>query len=133
MGTRADFYVGTGKGAEWIGSVALDGYEWGERIDRDDHDAITLAKTETEYRKAVASMISEKNHGTTPEHGWPWPWDDSRTTDCAYCFDDNKVNAYSWGAPWNDEDAEHIEWPDMSMFEHSAKAGSKRSGIILVR
>lgn len=26
MGTRADFYVGRGTEAEWIGSIALDGY-----------------------------------------------------------------------------------------------------------
>ena len=26
MGTRADFYVGRGDAAEWIGSIAYDGY-----------------------------------------------------------------------------------------------------------
>jgi len=31
MGTRADFYVGMGKDAEWLGSVAWDGYEWADR------------------------------------------------------------------------------------------------------
>jgi hypothetical protein len=31
MGTRADFYVGRGKDAEWLGSVAFDGYPSGTR------------------------------------------------------------------------------------------------------
>lgn len=26
MGTRADFYVGTGANAEWLGSIAYDGH-----------------------------------------------------------------------------------------------------------
>jgi hypothetical protein len=29
MGTRADFYVGRGPDAEWLGSVAMDGYPSG--------------------------------------------------------------------------------------------------------
>ena len=32
MGTRADFYVGVGKKAEWLGNVAWDGDEWAEKI-----------------------------------------------------------------------------------------------------
>jgi hypothetical protein len=29
MGTRADFYIGRGTEAEWLGSVAWDGYPGG--------------------------------------------------------------------------------------------------------
>lgn len=29
MGTRADFYVGRGESAEWLGSIAWDGYPSG--------------------------------------------------------------------------------------------------------
>jgi hypothetical protein len=130
MGTRADFYVGEGKNAEWIGSVAWDGYEWGERIESGDHDKITSAKTEDDYRKAVRAKIESRDDGTLPEDGWPWPWEDSKTTDCAYCFIDGKVKAFSWGRPW-DEDEDKIEWPDMSNVGEPAIAGSKRSGIMV--
>lgn len=131
MGTRADFYVGKGKNAEWIGSVAWDGYEWGKRITDNDGDAITNATTEQEYRGAVVSMLKNRDNGTTVEMGWPWPWDDSKTTDCAYCFVDGKVEAFSWGCNWNNENIEQ-DWPDMSSADCPAPAGSNRSGIILV-
>jgi hypothetical protein len=132
MGTRADFYVGKGKDAEWIGSVAWDGYEWGERIAKNDHDAITSAANEADYRKAVAILLASRNDGTTPEMGWPWPWNDSCTTDCSYCLIGAKVEAFSRGREWADEDGDKLEWPNFSNTEHSAKAGSNCSGIMAV-
>ncbi len=130
MGTRADFYVGEGKDAEWIGSVAWDGYEWGE-LDGEPNP-IADAKTEEEYRKAVSEMFAERDDATTPEMGWPWPWEDSCTTDCAYCFVGGAFKAFSWGCfPYGDENAERCEWPDFSG-QYSAEEGSKRSGVIVV-
>ena len=129
MGTRADFYIGKGKNAEWIGSVAWDGYQWGERIESNDNDEITAATTDQEYREAVTNVVEGRDDGTTAEMGWPWPWDNSCTTDCAYCFVDGKVEAFSWGCDWSDESM-RPEWPDMST-QNSAEAGSDRSGIIL--
>lgn len=131
MGTRADFYVGKGKNAEWIGSVAWDGYEWGERIANNDPDAITGAKTENEYREAVAVLLETREDGTKPDAGWPWPWDDSCTTDCAYCFTENGVEAFSWGYTW--DSGKRQEWPNFAGTDGSAKAGSDCSGIILVK
>lgn len=131
MGTRADFYVGTGKDAEWIGSVAYDGYQWGERIEKDDHNDITAAKTEQAFREAVKSELNQRHDSTHPENGWPWPWENSMTTDCAYCFDSDGIKAFRWGKPW-DSDAPAPQWPDFSNQEPSAKAGSTQSGIILV-
>lgn len=131
MGTRADFYVGKGVDAEWIGSVAWDGNEWGERIESSDPDAITGASTEEEYRAAVGALLKERSDGTTPDTGWPWPWGDSKTTDCSYCFVDGKVEPFSWGEPWNSE-GDAPDWPDFSDRDHSAKAGSDRSGLIMV-
>jgi hypothetical protein len=133
MGTRADFYVGKGKNAEWIGSKAWDGYEWGERLENQDNDKITSAINEQEYREAVSLMLKESNDTTTADMGWPWPWDNSCTTDCAYCFIGGKLEAFSWGAPWGDEDDNSaIDWPDMSGKKASAPAGSSRSGIMVV-
>ena len=131
MGTRADFYVGKGKNAEWIGSVAWDGYEWGNRIMDDDHDDITKSTQEEEYRQAVQRKLLERKDGTPKERGWPWPWEDSRTTDFSYCFVDGRVEAFNWGKGLDGETDQDIEWPDFSHVEHSAKAGSEQSGIML--
>ena len=80
MGTRADFYVGKGKDAEWLGSIAWDGYRDG--ID----DDVLLATNESAFRGAVTKFLSERDDATLPDQGWPWPWDDSRTSDCSYWF-----------------------------------------------
>lgn len=131
MGTRADFYVGKGKEAEWIGSVAWDGYEWGERIEKGDHDKITSSKNDKDFREAVVEKLKERNDGTTPEVGWPWTWEDSRTTDCAYCFVDGKVEAFSWGVPWGQDNAEQEEWPDMR--DVQKVDFGEISGLILIK
>ena len=81
MGTRADFYVGRGEKAEWIGSIAWDGYPDGMP------DSL-LAATSTEgYLQEVTDFFKERDDVTLPEDGWPWPWDDSGTTDYSYTLD----------------------------------------------
>lgn len=80
MGTRADFYVGIGPDAEWIGSQAMDGYISaipGRVIDANDED---------DFREQVAAHLSSLSHATWPKDGWPWPWVTSATTDCSYWF-----------------------------------------------
>lgn len=76
MGTRADFYAGKGKDAEWLGSIARDGDE----IAGD----IRAAETEKNYRKAVEVFLASRDDATLPAQGWPWPWNDSATTDRSY-------------------------------------------------
>lgn len=85
MGTRADFYIGLGKDAEWLGSIAWDGYPGG--IDA----AVMDAGTEQEFRANLLSFFDGRDDVTPPERGWPWPWNDSRTTDYSYWFSDGKV------------------------------------------
>jgi hypothetical protein len=148
MGTRADFYVGVGPNAEWLGSLAMDGY----RIDEADADtsglpprhradaatcwAVKSATDEATYRAAVATLLNINDDATTPEQGWPWPWNDSRTTDYAYCFEGNKTVPYSWGRPLpEDRDSEQelperADWPDMSA--RSNFTLGPRSGVIVV-
>lgn len=82
MGTRADFYAGKGKEAEWLGSIALDGTYIPEEI--------LYAPDEAAFRREVAAFIASRDDGTVPGDGWPWPWDDSRLTDCSYWFFDGK-------------------------------------------
>lgn len=113
MGTRADFYVGRGPDAEWIGSIAWDAYP--EGID----DPIMTASTEQEFRNAVAAFFDGRDDVTLPERGWPWPWDDSGTTDYAYAFD-GSVWISCFGRSWfrrgaDEPDGAHVvEFPDMS-------------------
>jgi hypothetical protein len=104
MGTRADFYVGKGAGAEWIGSITYDG-------DPDGSPGCCLgAKSEAEWRERVAAMLADlkPNVRTCPSEGWPWPWDDSRMTDYAYTFDQGQAwissGYHAWFAFGEEED-----------------------------
>lgn len=114
MGTRADFYVGSGPQAEWLGSVAWDGYQWAE-----DDNPLASSRTEEAFREAVAQVLTSRKDATLPVHGWPWPWDDSSITDYAYYFAEGKV-------AWDDRD----DWPDMSARKHVTFG--PRSGILLL-
>jgi len=129
MGTRADFYVGKGLEAEWIGSVAFDGYMW----DKDKETDIATASTEIEFREAVKKELDSRDDATTVDMGWPWPWEDSCTTDYAYCYTEDGVEAFIFGRPVYDEENEaeppKAEWPEMKGY--SAEAGSRRSGIMM--
>jgi hypothetical protein len=91
MGTRADYYVGKGKSAEWIGSIAWDGHEVEASIKR--------SKSEKSYRKAVADFLATRNDATLPKDGWPWPWDDSGTSDCAFTFAGGKFQKFTGPYP----------------------------------
>lgn len=141
MGTRADFYVGT----EWLGSLALDGYRIHEM--REEHAdrnkdtgycwKIKTATTEADYRKAVSGLLRINEDATLPEHGWPWPWDDSRTTDRAYVFDGSSTRCYAWGKEIDPDDDEaegpqpEAGWPDMSSVKNEA-IGTRRDSIIVI-
>lgn len=131
MGTRADFYVGRGKQAEWIGSIAWDGYPNG--IPK---PLLTLTN-EAKFRRIVAGLIAVDSSGTSPSDGWPWPWENSNTTDYAYAFDEGQVWGTCFGHGWwpaDDEPEENdydkiTDWPEMKT-DKSAPAGSERSGIM---
>ena len=113
MGTRADFYVGTGDKAEWLGSVGWDGYEWDEQPDC----ALMTATTEGEFIAAVNAIAEEREDWTSPKQGWPWPWENSFRTDRTYAFANGQTESFHWGKklPENEEDdlVKTCEWPDM--------------------
>lgn len=94
MGTRADFYVGRGEQAEWLGSIALDGYPDGIPM------SIRTARTKMKYRNSVEMFLRKCRHATFPKDGWPWPWEDSLTTDYSYSFEDGRVWASRFGSEW---------------------------------
>lgn len=140
MGTRADFYLGKGKDAEWLGSIAWDGY-------RDGIDPQILGCTSPEaYRHAVESFLKEREDATWPKDGWPWPWDDSSISDCSYWHFDGRTwdaglnNVYVPSSePWPSEDEaeakwhegrERIEYPNMK--DKQNVTWGKRSGVMVV-
>lgn len=132
MGTRADFYVGRGAEAEWLGSIAMDGYPDGHP------EACLDAASEIAFRESVARIL-EVPHATYPEEGWPWPWEDSRTTDYAYAWD-GAVLVSNFGRRWlsadeardgaDDGDAKVAVFPNMSARANVAAPGSARSGMM---
>jgi hypothetical protein len=139
LGTRADFYIGKGKEAEWLGSIAWDGYPDG--ID----DDVLSATSEESYREAVTKFLTSRDDRTLPEQGWPWPWTNSRTTDYSYWFFDNKVSTSCFGhalydplAPKPEFDEEDLrfevekklECPEFSK-DQMAPAGTRRSGVMV--
>lgn len=135
---RADFYVGRGKTAEWLGSIAWDGYPDG--IEKQ----IFTAADEALFRLNVKAFLESRDDGTFPADGWPWPWDDSNTTDYAYAFDDGKVWASGFGSPWFDplqpepeetddtpfDEREKREFPNMK--DKQNVTFGRRSGVIVV-
>lgn len=82
MGTKADFYLETEAGLEWIASYCYNGFPHGiaERI------GLYKAKTANEFRNILYEGLNSDSATTFPEMGWPWPWDNSRLTDYAYLF-----------------------------------------------
>ena len=129
MGTRADFYIGIGPTAEWLGSIAWDGYPDGLTIDAPD---------EAGFRANVAEL-AKRADWTSPEQGWPWPWEDSNTTDYAYAWDGAKVVAahfgYGWWpvADWASKPPESVkscDFPDMSARKRVTLG--RRSGVIVL-
>lgn len=139
MGTRADFYVGRGTNAEWLGSIAYDGYPDGHP------ETLLEIADEAQYRAAVQAILDDVDSATKPEEGWPWPWDDSNTTDFAYAFDDGAVWQSCFGRPWrpatsiesdpDDDDGEEygaLPFPNMKGLSKPAPLGSKRSGVLML-
>lgn len=130
MGTRADFYIGEGAEAKWLGSVAWDGYAW-EKPDT----FLRSAKTEDEFIAAVKRISKERDDFRSPDRGWPWPWDDSQTTDYAYCFTPEDVKVFVFGRPHvpGQEDEEDklpkASFPNMKAIANVTDCGFIITGI----
>lgn len=144
MGTRADFYIRTATGLDWLGSVAMDGYdieemtaEFATKSARNQSCLdVKQARTEQEFRAALQSYFSHRWDVTMPAHGWPWPWENSETTDRAYVFDGGVVKLYACGKEIvaGDDDAEgpapDCGWPNMT--DRQNVTLGPRSGVIFI-
>ena len=92
--TKADFYIGNGIAANWIGSIREDGYPNGIPLN------ILICTNPTLYEELVVELIKERGGPIKTDGGmWPWLWPDSRMTDYSYMFllDHNKVFASNYG------------------------------------
>ncbi len=134
MGTRADFYVGRGKDAEWLGSIAWDGNPEGLEAPQ-----LLAATGEPHYREEVARLLAKCDDGTVPADGWPWPWDDSGTTDYTYAFDGDQVWVSAFGTEWflaTEPEPDEEDRPETAIFpDMTAKQNvtfGKRSGVIII-
>jgi len=137
MANKADFYVGRGPDAEWLGSVGWDGLPDGIP------PAIRSATTEDDYRAEVAQFLDRRGDAVLPEQGWPWTWDDSSGTNYAYAMDKGRVWASCYGSSWwkaKNKEPDHTtlrrkvaRFPDMALRRKmdANKAGRKR--ILVVR
>lgn len=145
MGTRADFYVGRGADAEWLGSIAFDGYPH-HTYETGVPASVLTATDEPGYRTAVSGVLAATDSATLPEQGWPWPWEDSGTTDWGYAFDCGSVWACRFGHGWFPATDEQPDLDDPEVWaglaaavfprfskDRSALAGDIRSGVIAIR
>lgn len=131
MGTRADFYVGRGVDAEWLGSIAFDG-------DPDERLPQLKATDEAEFRACVENILCAENHATRPEQGWPWPWNDSDLTDYAYAWDEGQVWTAVFSRWWTNPSAAEEQdraaapavFPDMK--DRKNVTFGSRSGVIIL-
>jgi hypothetical protein len=135
MGTRADFYIGRGEKAEWLGSIAWDGYPG------DKTHAVLNAANKRQFVDAVTDIASNSRDFTPASEGWPWPWEDSSTTDYAYAYDGEKVWVSCFGSAWMtpaearnpdfEPASDKAVFPKMSR-DKAAPLGSHRSGVMVV-
>ncbi len=159
MGTRADFYVGRGPNARWVGSIAWDGHPGSITPHSEETEILPVigkqhkeghwpkgghlfqSKTEKDFLSRLERFFQFRTDVTLPERGWPWPWENSNTTDYAYAFDGGKVYGTCFGHGWwlatkpepdGEGDAPKIsDWPDMSKLKNVA-FGGPRSGLIVI-
>lgn len=157
MGTRADFYKNTDGVDGWLGSTAWDGYPegivphveetevsfGGREINKTgewpEGEGLLDAKTESEFIERVERFFQYRDDVSLPADGWPWPWEDSGTTDYAYVWTEHGVRVYSFGSPpqtYEDEEPNphgHDDvrsFPDMSEVQKVTFGG--RSGVIIL-
>jgi len=94
MGSKADFYIGTGQDAKWIGAVEQDGYP--DAIPA----GILIQVNEIMFEELVVDFLQSKRPRSfisSEGDKWPWLWADSSLTDYTYMFFNSKVHMGFFG------------------------------------
>ena len=97
----ADFYIGLGEDAEWLGSLSADGTPA-------ELDAVNLfgptadgeLYTEATFREIVAATLAkavEADRGYDANDPWPWPYPSSHGTDYVYVFVNGTIHVFEKG------------------------------------
>lgn len=135
MGTYADFYVGRGPKARWVGSIDSDGQP--ENMPKE----IRRASTARAFRAAVRFRLRKMNRSplggavVAGEGEWPHSWTNSAKSDFAYAFDRGLVYVSNFGGPWipiadlrrrprkEDDSAVAVVFPEMTPGKGRARFG----------
>jgi hypothetical protein len=89
---EADFYLGRGPNAEYLGSTqtfqdgdpeAVDAWAIFQSVSEEEY-------TEQDYRDEVSHLVA-------PDRAWPHPHDNSEATEWAYAYDQGTVYVYRFG------------------------------------
>jgi len=95
VGTRADFYLGRGERAIWLGSISLNAAP-GRLAEGRDAPRVLATRSPHVFRAAAQAIIRKSLvNGDAWSAGqgaaWPWPWPTSEQTDYAYAWDNQCV------------------------------------------
>lgn len=86
---KADFYVGMGEDADWVGSVSKGGSIWYVPIE------LLIQVNRVMFEELAIDYIKSCN-GIVANHicQWPWPWNDSKFTPYSYIFSPEHEKVY---------------------------------------
>jgi hypothetical protein len=131
MGSKADFYVGRGYEAVWLGSIAWDGQPEDLPLE------LRTATEEESYTNFINKFLSTRGDAATPDNGWPWTWANSSNTNYSYAFDKGRVWVSCFGSSWfkaSEEEPDHrtltskaAKFPDMSLAPKMQVEGDSRT------
>lgn len=102
--TAADFYIGRGPSAVWVGSLS---HNAGPEIVHwtPAGSEVLGAVTAHDYARGLDTLLSlpsddRRNWAHHPANGWPWCWQDSSLTGWCYAFDAARVWVSYFGRAW---------------------------------
>jgi len=101
---NADFYIGLGDNAHWLGSIADQGgpSEIGVHYDLFNVSGDVEDYTEDDFRRAVAGILADAkadDAGFSAADGDDWPWDypTSARTDYTYAWNNGCIHVFDEG------------------------------------
>ena len=102
--TAADFYLGRGPSARWIGSLRPQA-DPAELAVTPPGRILLAATASPDYARAVEDLLAlpaviQNGGGSRPADGWPWSWPDSSLTGWCYAFDTAGVWISYFGRAW---------------------------------
>jgi len=94
MHTRADFYIGRGPAARWLGSLAAGGAPG--NMSR----GALLSSSAEAFECEITALLRRKGRCAAEGYVWSWPWSSSLNTTYTYAFEKGAVFVASFGEPW---------------------------------